>query len=89
MLFTAEGNVRRVAWSARAPTAHAVIRSCRKIEKHCSRRTKEDRDKSRKSTHQSFRKYEIGVLLSRPIRITTLVQLHSLYKVVKVIPELN
>jgi hypothetical protein len=35
VLFTAKGNVRIAEWSAYEQTAHAVVRSCRKFEKHC------------------------------------------------------
>jgi hypothetical protein len=33
MLFSAEGNVAIVEWSAYVPIAHVVVRSCRKFEK--------------------------------------------------------
>jgi hypothetical protein len=32
MLFTAKGNITTAEWSARAPTAHVAVRSCRKFE---------------------------------------------------------
>jgi hypothetical protein len=36
MPFTAKGNVMIPEWSACAPTDHVVVRTCRKVEKHCS-----------------------------------------------------
>jgi hypothetical protein len=37
MLFAAKRNVMIAEWFVRAPTAHVVVRSCRKFEKFCSR----------------------------------------------------
>jgi hypothetical protein len=89
--FTAKGNIMTAEWAARAPTAHVVIRSCRKFENRCDKPSWREVPKS-----ESYERLNTGGLPQRSLRAVSMRQqlrqycyAHSLNKVLQAISRLS